>query len=195
MQTRKDGIRGKIIRSHISKSCGFIQLKTLFLENQNLLGTLLQIRLPARQEPGPLSPVQLFLLATGSLLSSMPTEPGVRSQPKQSAGRDPPMTNYSICSNTGGVFQILLVVIADILRWFFFFPGVFPSCASAPDNQGSFHSPSASKNTLIFFSSLLKYSLGLFNQKEQKRQCAPFMPYILTGKYSATQPKMVWIAG
>lgn len=125
----------------------------------------------------PCPPGSQFLSSPCPLL----VKSGVCSQPKWSAGHNLPMTNCSICSDTGEVFQILLVIVSNILRclfwfWFgvfwvfflvvcfgficlvgfgFFFSTGFPqlclTLTSASGNQGSFHSPSASKSTLIFF--------------------------------------------
>lgn len=77
----------------------------------------------------------------------------------------------------------------DIIRWFTaFFAGFFPSCALhnfSPRQLRLFFTAHQPETILISF--LLEYSLGLFNQKEQKWQRTHFTPHIVTVKYSATQ--------
>lgn len=97
----------------------------------------------------PLSLIQFIPPAPVSLLSSTPMKSGICSQPKQSTGHDPPMTSCNICSDTGGVFQILLVIVSDILRvWWvlvgFFcrgFPQLCFTLTSASDNQKQLSQP------------------------------------------------------
>ena len=129
MQTRKDGIRGKIIKTCISKSCGFNKLKTLFLENYNLLGTILQTHLPARARVGTRTHTPL----SGPVHSSCPSCFFSPSRPWSDACVASPTDQLDVThpwptaafSPTTVVFQILLVIVSNTFRPFF--PGVSPS--------------------------------------------------------------------
>lgn len=153
MQTRKDRIRGKIIKSCISKSCGFSQWKALFLDKQNLLVTILQIHLPAQARAMTLSLVQFIPPSPEFLLSFMSMKSGMCGQPTWSAGHDPPMTSSCIYYSSSGLFHILLMIASNIPRAGFFrgLPQLCYTCTSASDNQSSFHSSAAPESTPTFF--------------------------------------------
>lgn len=194
MQTRKDGIRGKIIKSCISNSCGFSPWKALFLENQNLLVTFKFTCLP-KQEPWPTLWSSSFLLLQCFSSPSRPWNQACMASPSDLLDMTYPWP--------AAAFTTTLVESCIFCLWLYptfqglaFFRGLLQLCftrTSASDNQSSFQSPAAPKALQQFF--LLKYSLGLFNKKGQKLQCVPFMPYTAGGKYPATQSEMIWIIG
>lgn len=136
MQTRRHEIRGKIIKNFINKSCGFIQLEMLFLENSDLLGIILQAHicvLPAPKlhgwEQGPMHthfpPVQLISPAPKiSLLILCGHE--VRNQLQWLFVHDPLVTNHSTALTSVESFNS---VCDSIRQSKAFLAGFFPSYA------------------------------------------------------------------
>lgn len=158
-----------MIKSCISKSCGFSQWKALFLENQNLLVTILQIHLPTQARA--MTPLPGPVHSSFSRVSPLLQAHEIRyAWPAQ-----------VICWTRPTHDQLLhLLQLWWSLPYFacdcihhskgWLFSGVFPSRASRilqPQiTKAAFTAQLSQKALQHFF--LLEYSLGLFNKKGQK---------------------------
>ena len=119
MQARRHEIRSKMIKNCINWRCSFIQLETLFLENSTLPGIIPQVHLcaPPQERRGESKDLRVFTSLLPPEFLLLPCGHVVRqsSQPIISCTRCT-MTNCSICFDTSGAFQILLVILSGNIR-------------------------------------------------------------------------------